>query len=57
MEEGAYPVLIGLADGINTVAGNTVTGKTTAIYNLSGQRVQKMQKGIYIIGGKKYMVK
>lgn len=58
MEEGAYPVLIGLADGINTVAGNTVAGKTSAIYNLSGQRVQKMQKGsIYIIGGKKFMVK
>ena len=28
-----------------------------AIYNLAGQRLQKMQKGINIVGGKKYIVK
>lgn len=28
-----------------------------SIYNLSGQRLQKAQKGIYIIGGKKVIVK
>lgn len=28
-----------------------------AIYNLAGQKVSKMQKGIYIVGGKKYLVK
>jgi len=28
-----------------------------AIYNLNGQRVQKAQKGLYIIGGKKVLVK
>ena len=28
-----------------------------AIYNLAGQRLQKMQKGINIVGGKKYVVK
>ena len=27
------------------------------IYNLAGQRLQKMQKGINIVGGKKYIVK
>lgn len=30
---------------------------TDAIYNLSGQRVQKAQKGIYIVNGKKVVVK
>ena len=57
MEEGAYPVLIGLADGINAVAGNGFTSGNTAIYNLNGQRVMKMQKGIYIQNGRKVLVK
>jgi hypothetical protein len=30
---------------------------TDAIYNLSGQRVNKAQKGIYIVNGKKVVVK
>ena len=34
--------------------GNIVEG---AIYNLAGQRVNKTQKGIYIVNGKKVMVK
>ncbi len=57
MEEGAYPVLIGLADGINAVAGNGFTSGNAAIYNLNGQRVMKMQKGIYIQNGRKVLVK
>ena len=57
MEEGAYPVLIGLADGINGVAGNGFTSGNTAIYNLNGQRVVKMRKGIYIQNGRKVLVK
>ena len=42
--------------GILTVdaEGNMIEG---AIYNLAGQRVQKTQKGIYIVGGKKVAVK
>lgn len=31
--------------------------RTAVIYNLAGQRLQKMQKGINIVGGKKIMVK
>ncbi|MBR5395113.1 MAG: family 43 glycosylhydrolase [Bacteroidaceae bacterium] len=32
-------------------------GEGAAIYNLAGQRLQKPQKGIYIIGGKKVVIK
>ena len=31
--------------------------RTAAIYNLAGQRLQKMQRGINIVGGKKIIVK
>ena len=44
-----------LATGITSVAAETVNnGK---IYNLNGQRVVKAQKGLYIINGKKQVVK
>lgn len=33
------------------------TGKSPAIYNLSGQRINKMRKGINIINGKKVVLK
>ena len=47
------------------VANNTTTGlrfvstdtQNTVIYNLSGQKVVKAQKGLYIINGKKVMMK
>ena len=32
-------------------------GKGRAIYNLSGQRVQKAQRGVYVVNGKKVVVK
>ena len=35
----------------------TVEPKAAAIYDLSGRRVQKAQKGIYIQNGKKIFVK
>ena len=42
-------------NAINTVkADNRFEG---AIYNLAGQRVMKAQKGLYIMNGKKYLVK
>lgn len=41
-------------EGINTVA--TENGKTV-VYNLAGQRVEKAVKGLYIVGGKKVLVK
>ena len=42
-------------EGINADADKRNTN--AAIYNLAGQKVSKMQKGIYIVGGKKYLVK
>jgi hypothetical protein len=32
-------------------------GEGRAIYNLSGQRVQKAQRGVYVVNGKKVVVK
>ena len=40
---------------ISPLVENSV--KTAAIYNLAGQRLQKMQRGINIVGGKKIIVK
>lgn len=59
MEEGAYPVLKEvIGTGIGSVTPGTGTLRTDGtIYNLSGQRVEKMQKGIYIQNGKKVLVK
>jgi len=39
------------------IAGMTAEGGVTAegVYNLAGQRVKEMNKGIYIINGKKYL--
>lgn len=59
MEEGAYPVLKNvIGTGIGSV-GESQSGLRTngTIYNLSGQRVEKMQKGIYIQNGRKVLVK
>ena len=41
-------------EGINTVI---TQGENGAVYNLQGQRVLKAQKGLYIVNGKKYIVK
>ena len=43
------------ADGIRTLSNSPL--KDENIYNLAGQRIQKMQKGINIVGGKKIVVK
>lgn len=48
-------VKVGEADAIDTVKGNTI--KNNAIYTISGQRVVKMQKGLYIVNGQKVLVK
>lgn len=45
------------ASGISTVGADRLNG-TAAIYNLNGMKVQgKLQKGLYIQNGKKYIVK
>ncbi len=43
--------------GINGIAADELTGKDTVIYNLHGQRVSRAEKGIYIVNGKKVLVK
>ena len=45
----------GEATGISTV--NTVESQKQAVYTLQGQRVTTMNKGLYIINGKKVMIK
>ena len=44
------------ADAINSIQAVN-TQRSSAIYNLSGQRVQHATKGLYIINGKKVVVK
>ena len=45
-------------DGTNGIkAVETTETESKAIYNLAGQRVSKMQKGIYVVNGKKMLVK
>lgn len=47
-------------DGQTTAIGglvNQLTGSSEQVYNLSGQRVEKATKGLYIIGGRKVIVK
>lgn len=56
-ETGVKGFLALPGDGIVTGIDNMNVGAHAEIYNLAGQRVQKMQKGIYVVGGKKVMVK
>ena len=49
---------IGLPDGMETaIQGIEATKQNDAIYNLNGQRVQKPVHGLYIVNGKKVLVK
>jgi hypothetical protein len=41
--------------GINSIAADKM--KDATIYTISGQRVEKAQKGLYIINGKKVVIK
>ncbi|MBO7069418.1 MAG: hypothetical protein J6W52_12235 [Bacteroidaceae bacterium] len=43
------------ATGISTIDNGQLTIDNAAIYNLAGQRVNKAQKGIYIVNGKKVL--
>ena len=44
-------------DGIQTIANGQLPTANSPLYNLSGQRVNNAQKGIYILNGKKILVK
>ncbi len=46
----------GEANGIRTIISND-NAKTNAIYNLNGQRLNSLQKGLNIVNGKKVYVK
>ena len=45
-----------ITDGINDVI-KTPIQTSKEIFNLSGQKLKKVQKGINIVNGKKYVVK
>ena len=45
------------ADGASGIKDIQLEQKTNAIYDLMGRKVSKMDKGIYIVNGKKYIVK
>lgn len=47
----------GEATAIGSIEAEGENGQSAAIYDLSGRRVQKAQKGFYIVGGKKVIVK
>ena len=44
-----------IATGIDTIENGQLTIDNAPIYNLAGQRLQKMQKGINIVNGKKIL--
>ena len=52
-------VAVEQTDGISDATRLTNNGELTKdnVYNLQGQRVSKAQKGLYIVGGKKVLVK
>jgi len=47
----------GDADGINTVQGSGFKVQDSEIYNLAGQKMNRLQKGLNIVNGKKVIVK
>ena len=53
----AFYLDFGDADGIRSIDNKPLTMDSAEIFNLAGQLVQKAQKGIYIVNGKKVAVK
>ena len=53
--KGIKVIFDGETTVIGTIKDNTV--KDNAIYNLNGQRVASPEKGLYIMNGKKIIVK
>ncbi len=47
----------GLVDAIRTIDNGKLTMDNAEIFNLAGQRMNKVQKGVNIVNGKKVMVK
>ena len=55
MPEGDVTISIVSATGINSIAADKM--KDATIFTIGGQRVDKAQKGLYIINGKKVVIK
>ena len=47
----------GETDGVEAIENGQWTIDNAVIYNLAGQRLQKLQRGVNIVGGKKVVVK
>ena len=52
--EGIYKHKVPVVDGINSIAAERQNG---VIFNMNGQKVDKARKGMYIINGKKVVIK
>ena len=57
LSEASETVTITEVTGITTVKGNEPAANDGAIYTIQGVRVDKARKGLYIINGKKVIVK
>lgn len=44
-------------DGVEAIENGQLTIDNAVIFNLAGQRLQKLQRGVNIVGGKKVVVK
>ena len=55
--KGFYLNFDGLVDGIKGIDNGQLTKDDAAIFNLAGQRLSKLQKGVNIVNGKKVLVK
>ena len=53
----AFTVEFADADGIKAIDNGQLTIDNAEIYNLAGQRMSKLQKGVNIVNGKKVLVK
>jgi len=45
------------ADAIESIVNGQLINDNAVIYNLAGQRISKLQKGVNIVNGKKVLVK
>lgn len=61
VEHGDYTTFCGFVndeeDGIDNVQGSRLNVQSDSVYDLSGRKVQKPLKGLYIVNGKKVIVK
>lgn len=56
-QQGVKLFFNSIEDGIEAIDNGQLTMDNAAIYNLAGQRLQKAQRGVNIINGKKVLVK